>query len=257
MRVVSLVPSITQTVVSLGGREMLVGCTSFCVDPPGLAKKIRIIGGTKNPDILALQQLRPDLILCNSEENRPEDIAACREFAPVLESFPRSPWDVPPMIKSLGEALDKAVAANAMAYRTQKALEELQEAASRFSEAPGMNFVYLIWRNPWMAAGKGTYIDSFLSLAGFSNAISSPRYPTLADEDPASLDVDYVFFSSEPWPFRKRDSDLWVAAGGIKGEKLRIDGKSLSWHGVETEKTARDLRLWIKDKTETSIIRQI
>lgn len=253
MRVVSLVPSTTHTVAALGAAELLVGCTTFCIDPPGLARKIKIIGGTKDPDLEAISSLRPDLILCNTEENRREDIANCRAIAPVLEAFPRSPLEVPEMIEELGMHIARPAEGAAMANRIRVRLEQLQEVAAL--QKMGRSFIYLIWRSPWMCAGKDTYISSFLELAGLRNVITAPMYPVI--ETPAKLNTepDMVLFSTEPWPFRRRDVDAWQADGGFGKSLFKIDGKALSWHGAETEKAATSLRLWIEGNADPGFVR--
>ena len=262
-RIVSLVPSITATIAGLGHEGEIVGCTTFCVEPPGLARRAVVVGGTKDPDIEKIRALAPDRILVNSEENRAVDIATCRKIAPVLESFPGSPEDVPRMILDIG-AFIGAAGAPEFARETQAALSALKDAAARL-EKPQRRFVYLIWRNPWMAAGTDTYISRFLELAGFRNAIGQTRYPQIAMTDIAGARPDIIFFSSEPWPFRRRDCEAfkeeWESIPGSSGARqelpdlLKIDGKALSWHGTETKRAATVLRLWLLGDTSSGIIR--
>ncbi len=264
-RIVSLVPSVTATVAGLGHEADIVGCTTFCVDPPGLARRAVVVGGTKDPDIAKIRALSPDRILVNSEENRPVDIAACREIAPVLESFPKSPEDVPRMIRDIGAFID-AERAEEYARETETALNALKEAAKIRGAGAG-RFVYLVWRNPWMVAGADSYISRFLEMAGFRNAIAEPRYPRLTMREIAEARPDIVFFSSEPWPFRRRDCESFAeewsavakdAGAGARAELpdlLKIDGKAISWHGTETKRAATSLRLWLAGETSSGIIR--
>jgi ABC-type Fe3+-hydroxamate transport system substrate-binding protein len=267
MRIVSLVPSITATIAELGHEASLVGCTTFCVDPPGLAKGITVVGGTKDPDIGKIRALAPDRILVNNEENRAQDIEACKSIAPVLESFPVTPADVPQMIRDIGHFIG-ASRANEVASETESALEALREVAKATRKTTPefpRRFVYLIWRNPWMVAGTDTYISRFLELAGFQNAIEQPRYPQVDMSEIARARPDIIFFSSEPWPFRRRDSQAFTGewenlrdpanAGAKIPLLLKIDGKALSWHGTETKRAATSLRLWLTGDTSSGIIR--
>ncbi len=260
MRIVSLVPSITATIADLGLEANLVGCTSFCIDPPGLARRITVVGGTKNPDLSKIRSLEPDHILVNTEENRAEDIAHCREIAPVHESFPRSPDDVPDMISSIGKFLGEDHAAALLANETAKAVYDLATAGKQ--NPSRHSFIYLIWRNPWMAAGKDTYISRFLETAGLNNALSTIRYPSVPMDVLVGLSPDIVFFSSEPWPFRNRDCDAFAAEWQASTSQpiprlLKIDGKSLSWHGSETKRAASLLRLWVEGDDSTKIIQPV
>lgn len=258
MRIVSLVPSVTATIADLGLQQNLVGCTTFCIDPPGLARRITVVGGTKDPDIGKIKALAPDRILVNTEENRADDIAACRAIAPVLESFPRSPCDVPRMIREIAAFTGTTAAGDVMARRTESNLKQLEETAARHGKRT--RFIYLIWRNPWMATGNDTYISRFLELAGYVNCVNAERYPRMTMGQLISAGPDVVFFSSEPWPFRNRDIEAfkaeWHAAAGptqIPG-LFKIDGKALSWHGSETERAASMLRLWILGEDAGDVI---
>lgn len=255
MRIVSLVPSLTATLAELGLESSLVGCTSFCVDPPGLARRITVVGGTKDPDISKISLLMPDRILVNTEENLASDINACRGLAPVHESFPRSPDDVPGMIRAIGEFTGADAAAAHIAENTARALQSLKNAG--IVKPRKSTFLYLIWRAPYMAAGRDTYISDFLEMAGFRNALKSLRYPELAMDAMVELNPEIIFFSSEPWPFRKRDYQAFAAqwrlvTGSRMPTLFKIDGKALSWHGAETQRTARSLQLWIEGAATTA-----
>ena len=260
MRIVSLVPSITATVADLGLEASLVGCTSFCVDPPGLARRITVVGGTKDPNLNQIRSLAPDRILVNTEENRAEDIALCRTIAPVHESFPKSPRDVPDMIRAIGIFLGEDHAGTLLATDTEKAIDDLANAGKK--NISHDSFVYLIWRNPWMVAGNDTYISQLLECAGLRNAMAKTRYPTATMENILNLSPEIVFFSSEPWPFRKRDCEAFSAEWQARTSRpiprlLKINGKSMSWHGSETKRAATSLRHWIEGDCSTGIIQPV
>lgn len=235
MRIVSLVPSTTHTICHLGRRDWIVGCTKFCVDPPGLHHQAALVGGTKDPDLVKIADLKPDIIFTNHEENRVPDIEACRKIAQTVVDFPRSPMDVPAMLKSMGSLLS----VEKQAEELSQAIMAAWDALTRLNAAK-KRFIYLIWRQPWMGAGRDTYISRFLEACGWENALQThERYPTLDFKklkDSGELErIDQVFLSSEPYPFRKRDVAFLKEDWPEMPEAWWIDGKLLSWHGAMTE----------------------
>jgi ABC-type Fe3+-hydroxamate transport system substrate-binding protein len=252
MRIISLVPSLTKTISDLGLAERLVGVTDFCVDPPDLWRRIPRVGGTKNPDIAAITALNPTHIIVNAEENRREDIGRLAEIAPLLNTFPKSPADVPNLLRDMDTFLKPAGGAREYILACNEALAsaERNKGAGEFY---GKRFLYLIWRNPWMAVGEDTYISRFLGMMGMSNALSGhgERYPVIEPLVLKDLRPDVVFMSSEPWPFRKRDATAFREACGESSMDYSIDGsidcrwidgKLTSWYG---SLTAKAITLWV------------
>lgn len=227
MRIVSLVPSLTHMVCDFGLREMLVGCTSFCIKPAGLHRSAKNIGGTKNPDIDAILELKPTHILVNEEENKPEHIAALQGVVPTLATFPRHPREVPAMLREAGRFLGVPAVAERFAI-------QLEQALYRPSTTEKRRCLYFIWRDPYMLAGLDTYISHMLELAGYTNvAPSSERYPTITLDEAAMLNPDVLLLSSEPYPFRQRDVDrIFAEWPGQLPQILKIDGQLMSWYGT-------------------------
>ena len=95
-RVVSLVPSLTETLFDLGAGESVVGITDFCIFPPDLP--LPRLGGTKNPRVAEVQALAPDLVHMNLEENLRRHAEAIEAFAPVFVTEPKSVEDVAELI---------------------------------------------------------------------------------------------------------------------------------------------------------------
>jgi iron complex transport system substrate-binding protein len=231
MRIVSLVPSITETIVALGLKDKIVGCTSFCVRPPDLHHSAKIIGGTKNPKIDLIKELKPTHIVTNSEENRPADIAACKAIASSHDTFPKTVYDVVPMLKGLGEFLGTNSSATAMCHQIEEAIQSLKEKPF----GRDRRFVYLIWEDPYMSVNDETYISSMLKLAGFKNAVASKdRYPKMTVDEMKALKPDLIFMSSEPFPFRKRNLATLKEAWPKCPPVMWADGQELSWYGVST-----------------------
>ena len=244
MRIVSLVPSLTKTLVDFGLRDQLVGITNFCVDPPDLYRSVARIGGTKNPDLHALADLQPTHVIVNSEENRFEDIETIRNSYNMLATFPKDPGDVPQMLIELSRFLGVESVGIGEANRLKSELRELETSPPLFSHY-GRTFAYLIWRDPWMAVSQDTYISKFLNRLGLENVIQTDvRYPEVLPADVDVLRPDVIFMSSEPWPFRKRDAAAWRTAAPSQGARIMwIDGKFLSWYGTSTIEALRRARI--------------
>jgi ABC-type Fe3+-hydroxamate transport system substrate-binding protein len=224
-RIVSLVPSTTETLFALGASARVVGVTRFCVHPEEARARARVIGGTKNPDVEAILSLEPDLILANQEENRREDVEKLRERVPVRVFFPTNVAQAVADIRSLGELLDEPEAALSIAEEIERALAAVRTAARR-----SKRYLYFIWRRPYMVAGPGTFIDALLAEAGFVNASPADRgrYPEMGSEEIARSGAEVFFLSSEPFPFvEKHRAEL-----GAETRTVLVDGELLSWHGA-------------------------
>lgn len=230
MRIVSLCPSLTETVADLGRGDALVGCTKFCVHPQGLVAELPKVGGTKDPRIERILELNPDLVLMNEEENRREDAETLGAAGIECHvSFPKRVEHVPALVRDLGEVLG----ATAKAEQWCEALGA--ELALQPTVAANPSCVYLIWRKPWMAVNGDTFISDLLVRGGWSNGLDGEpeRYPTLEAADLCSLAPDRVLLSSEPFPFAQKHLDELVQATGWDTSRFEfVDGERLSWHGT-------------------------
>jgi ABC-type Fe3+-hydroxamate transport system substrate-binding protein len=236
-RVVSLVPSLTDAVFELGVGEQLVGRTRFCVRPVGGVDAVEVVGGTKDPDVERIRELAPDLVLANREENTRARMERIAESTPVLLTDPTGPREVPALWRELGEACGCEEEAAKRGLDVERLLGETPQ-----SGAHALSFVYWIWRDPWMAAGRDTYISELLVAAGWRNALSAElrRYPKLDPKQALALRPDAMLFSSEPFDFAlPRDLDVfprgtrasdgtWRLPNGARA--LSVDGQLLSWY---------------------------
>lgn len=233
MRLLTLCPSLTETVFDLGCGADLIGRTKFCVHPADRVAELPVVGGTKDPRLDSILDLSPDLVLMNREENRSEDAEALRAAGvEVADWMPRDPAETAVMVREMGGRIGAAGAAERIAQEIEAAAAEAASAAP--ARAP--SFVYLIWRGPYMAVGQDTFISRMLEVAGARNALGGEeRYPTLEPEQLARLDPELVLLSSEPFPFGDKHVPEFTGATGLPAERCRlVDGELLSWHGSRT-----------------------
>ncbi|MCB1184486.1 ABC transporter substrate-binding protein [bacterium] len=242
-RVVSLVPSLTDTVFGLGAGERLVGRTIYCAEPRGRVRGVPTFGGTKNPDVAGIIAAAPDLVLVCEEENRREDVAALE--AAGLKTFvvmPRSLDDVAQLLVDYGALLDAGPAAGrALSDLTAARLAAGKSRTAR-DEPPGV--AVLIWKKPWMAVGGGNHINAMLGELGLRNVCGDRKgYPALTLESLAVLAPDLVLLPDEPFPFTHHDSWSLAAADVVASRRqaVLLDGKLLSWYGTRTARSLRTL----------------
>ena len=235
MRIVSLCPSLTELVFDLGLGDALVGRTKFCVHPAGRVDRIEKVGGTKNPKVARIVELAPDLVLLNEEENRIEDAEALRAAGLRCHtSMPVGVADTAEMVRSIGHAVERPEAAEAIAADIEGRAARVRTAARA---KPPATYAYLIWRDPIMTVSDDTFVAALLGQAGGVNVFgdAEERYPTITAEALAAADPDGVLLSTEPFPFDGKYRDELVGATGLPVERFRIvDGELLSWHGSRT-----------------------
>jgi ABC-type Fe3+-hydroxamate transport system substrate-binding protein len=248
-RLVSLVPSITETVFALGGGEALVGVSRYCTEPAGRVERVEQVGGTKNPDVERIRALRPDLVLVNAEENRREDFDALDAAGvTVFVSFPRRAREVSDLLTRLGELTGTASAAARMAAELTCALEEMEVPRPR-----GAARVFCpIWKNPWMSFNRDTYADDMLHIAGGHNVCGDrpERYCTVSLEEIAALMPEVILLPDEPYVFRAKDLAALGPLSGTPASRNQrvhfVDGKALSWYGTRTAAALRYLEAQIQ-----------
>ena len=247
-RVVSLCPSITETLVAIGGLRSLVGATRYCVRPKGLLWGLPRIGGTKSPDLSRILDLRPDLVFANEEENRLEDVEALRGHGVEVDvTFPRAVADVADAVRQWGRRLGAESEAEsvALASRIEKELDSLAAAPP----PRAFLFAYWIWKDPWMTISDDTYVADLLRLSGGVNVFGreAPRYPTVSPNEALARGADVHFFPTEPYPFRpQRHEELTRSLFGKERVRLFVEGDDYCWHGVRTLrglKAMQDLRM--------------
>jgi len=219
-RVVSLVPSLTESIAATAP-ELLVGATDWCTHPPGL--DVSRVRGTKNPDVAAIADLAPDLVVGNEEENRAADLAALRDRGiAVWVTAPRTLAAALGSLRRMLQAcrldqptwLDAAAAAWRAPYR-----------------GPRRRAFVPIWRRPWMALGHDTFAGDILARLGVDNVYAGAveRYPKVTLDDARATGAELVVLPDEPYAFAP-DRDLDAFAGwGVP--VAFVSGRHLTWYG--------------------------
>src|SRR5687767_12046499 len=230
-RVVSLVPSLTETLFDLGCGEAVAGITDFCIFPPNLDRPR--LGGTKNPRVDDIRALGPDLVHMNLEENLRRHADAIESFSPVFVSEPKTVEDVIALIAQLGEIHD----------RRERAAELNDELRRELGMMPKRAFTFAcpIWKQPWMWCGGDTYVSRLVEAAGGRNVLGDrERYPQLGLDDVVALRPDIVFLPDEPYLFTGEDAQ--DVAAGFSRSIGPFPGHLFTWHGTRTILGLRFLR---------------
>ncbi len=229
-RIVSLVPSLTETLFVIGAGARVVAVTRYCEEPAAEVARLPKVGGTKNPDLAALQSLAPDLVIMNAEENRREDFEALAAAGlTVFVTEPKTVADGIRSIAQLGVLTGLASAAALAAEQERRVHATLAEVRSR----PPIRYFCPIWRKPWMAFNADTYAHDMLRAAGGENVCAGEgvRYPTVTLDAIARAAPEVVLLPDEPYRFTEKDlSSLEPLA--LPRERVHfVDGKALAWYG--------------------------
>lgn len=250
MRIVSLVPSITEALALLGVGDDVVGVTDYCLHPRELVQRAERVGGTKDPKLDVITRLAPELVIANTDEQR----------AQTLEELSQGPWDLlVTETDSLAEvaetwtALGDATGTTEPAARERAKLEAAMARAHEHSKTGRrLSTLVPVWKDPWMASGGGTYIESLLGACGFDNVLAAtpekwvrfertldaaeaaakaakagPRAEQVVHALPTSPDV--VLLPTEPYAFDETHRDSFASLG-IGTERVRVvDGELLTW----------------------------
>ncbi len=227
MRIISLCPSITETLFHFNLEDKIVGRTKFCVHPKPQIQKIEKVGGTKTVDFEKIKALNPDLIILEKEENTLEiynelidrnlNVHVC-QVQNIKDSYK--------MIQELGELTDKSKEAKKLVEEIQMGFNEIPKFSKSFQTA------YFIWKNPWMVVGKNTYIQSILELLGLHNPFIEfeSRYPEIKLEQLENLNIELMLFSTEPYRF-KESHVLEFQNTHPKIISKLVDGEMFTWYG--------------------------
>ena len=233
-KIVSLVPSITELLYDLGLKEEVVGITKFCVHPEKWLQEKTIVGGTKNLRISTIENLQPDLIIASKEENVEEQVKLLSKNFDVLLTDVMTIKDGFQLLSDIAFIVGKKDAGDDLISKTKSAFAVLKQHAYAKNNIPKV--VYLIWKDPFMSVGADTFIHHMINAAGFENILaSSSRYPIITESELKNLAPDYIFLSTEPYPFKAiHQSQLQEQFPDSK--IILIDGEMFSWYGSRMQK---------------------
>ena len=235
-RIVSLVPSWTETLFALGLGGQIAGITKFCVEPAESVAAIPRVGGTKNPDLRALVKLEPDFVVANAEENRREDVERLKARGiPVFTTYPKTVASAAESILKLGRAVQRERRADAIVRRIVRAVSEVEASLGPWSKLR-LRVFCPIWKKPWMTFNGDTYAHDVLRMMGFNNVFASAgeRYPRTTLEAALDRRPDVVLLPDEPYEFSPDDVEEMKAAlpQGLSRRVLLVSGRDLHWYGV-------------------------
>ena len=234
-RVVSLCPSITETIVAIGGLKALAGVTRYCTRPSGMLWGLPRVGGTKSPDIARILDLKPDLVFANAEENRLEDVEALRAAGIEVDvTLPKTVAEVPEAIRQWGRRLGTSDEAEPLAARIDAGDRGLAAERPKGS----FRYAYWIWKDPWMTISDDTYVAD-LHPAG--------RWRERLRQGGRALSDDLAVRGARARTARARLPERAVSrstrtstgrspkgSSGSTSRRLFVEGDDYCWHGVRT-----------------------
>jgi ABC-type Fe3+-hydroxamate transport system substrate-binding protein len=234
-RIVSLVPSHTETLFALGAGARVVAVTRYCEEPAAEVAALPKVGGTKNPDLAAISALAPDLVIVNAEENRREDFEALvAGGCPVFVTEPKTILDGVRGIARLGLVAGCRAEGEALAAAQEA---RVQAALAIDGDHRPVRYFCPIWRKPWMTFNADTYAHDMLRAAGGENvcAAEADRYPTVTLERIAATAPAVVLLPDEPYRFTPKDLSALAPLAdtpALRHARVHfVDGKALAWYG--------------------------
>jgi ABC-type hemin transport system substrate-binding protein len=235
-RIVSLVPSLTEALFSLGLGERVVGVTEWCVHPAEGVARVPKLGGTKDPDLETIRALAPDLVIANHEENTKRAVDALRAAGlRVWVTYPRSVREGVELLRALADlGADPHARADVLGAGERALAAAQQRNAQRNAR---VRVFCPIWRDPWMSVGADTYAHDLIELCGGQNVFGERgdrRYPIVAREDIVAAQPELILLPDEPYAFGALDREELKALPVPAAREDRIhfvDGTQLSWYG--------------------------
>lgn len=268
-RVISLVPSMTESLFDLNLGSRLIAVTDYCTQPAEGVARLPKVGGTKNPDIARIIALHPDLVIMNREENRKADADALRAAdVPIWVTEPHTIREALDLLWTVMNIFEEA----AMSQRIRSIEISYEMTLKYMTTEPPLRAFVPIWHDPWMAFNRDTFIHDMLTTVGLENIFANrdrlhplaadlgnaeplpaddprladrdTRYPRITLEEVVAAQPEIVLLPDEPFRFRPTDADeiarLDIPAARNKQIHM-VDGSLLTWHGTRIAYALRDL----------------
>jgi ABC-type Fe3+-hydroxamate transport system substrate-binding protein len=232
-RIISLVPSQTELLFDLGLDEEVVGITKFCIHPSKWFNSKNRIGGTKTVNYKKIKALKPDLIIANKEENTQSEIEELQKIYPVYTSDIYNLEDSLNMIETIGKITKTDIRAKEIVHKIKSDFLKLKSIEHKKNKV-----LYFIWQNPYMTIGPNTFINDMLNRSGFKHIDLGNRYPEVSETQLQKLNPDFIFLSSEPYPFKEKDIKKFKELCP-SSKVLLVDGEMFSWYGSRLLKSVK------------------
>ena len=269
-RLVSLVPSVTEILFDFGRGEQVAAVTDYCTEPAAEVAGKTTIGGTKNPDVAAILDLRPDLVLAVAEENRRVDVDQLAAAGVPVYVF--EPCTVRDGIDLLWRVAELLGCRSEVAGRIEVIERELADTEAIVAAKPPVRIFCPIWKDPYMTINHDTYIHAMLTACGGDNvfadrrrrfplaadlgrqpeaddqrhAARDRRYPRVSLDEMAAHRPEVILLPDEPYPFSAADLPDFAPFTDVPavrdGRVHLIDGKIVSWYGPRIGRSLRVLR---------------
>ena len=257
-RIVSLVPSITETLFTFGVGDHVAGVTRFCSEPAAKVAAKPKVGGTKTLDVKSVLELQPDLVIANAEENRQEDIRQLLAAGQrVFVTFPRTVAAAVQMLRQLAQMTGSSDVAEPILEDAEQALAAARAANQGRTR---LRVFCPIWRRPWMTVGPNTYTHDFIAACGGLNVFAErhERYPLSDLDEVARRAPEVILLPDEPYPFTsKHVSELaeYRYMPAVRDGRVHLlEGKHLCWYGPRIAGSLRHVQglLWGNPQGESN-----
>ncbi len=240
-RLVSLVPSHTESLHDLGLADRVVGRTRFCIAPQPWVESVPSVGGTKDATASKILALEPDLVVADKDENP----------LPLVQELQAAGVEVLwSEIDTLGDAaafLERLATRCGVPDAGRAAAKEIRAALANRPRTEPLPVFCPIWYNPWMTFDGTAYPSAMLEAAGFRNVFTDhagPKYFEVTEDDVATSGAQWTLLPTEPFPFHKqldRVETRELGEAGGDGRAHVIDGEALTWFGTRTARSIAEL----------------
>lgn len=235
LRIVSLAPSLTETVYALGLQDRLVGDTDYCDYPADAAKKHKV-GGAINPNMEEVAALKPDVVLVVKSLNRLETVRALEQLGiAVYSADPHSVGDVLSSMKKLSGVLG---ADDAGARLDEKLEGRLATIGEKLKGAEPRRVMFVVWTQPLQSVGRKTFIADVLERAGATSVVDSKQdWPQFSLEEAVRLQPEYLVFASSHSEAVRNDVEAlalkpgWSAMDAVKKRKIAVVSDAINRPG--------------------------
>lgn len=251
-RVVSLAPSLTETLYALGLQDMLVGDTDFC-DYPADAMKKHKVGGAISPNLEEVAALHPDLVLVTKGLNRLETVNALEQMGiPAYATNPNTVEEVVSSTERLAELLGAPEAGTKLAAELEKRLTELKE---RLKGVRPTRVLFVVWTEPLISAGQHTFVADALRHAGAVSIVNSRQdWPQMSLEEVVHLQPEYLVFAASHSEAATRDFETlakrpgWESLEAVKNKRLAVISDAVNRPAPRIVSAIEDLALQLHPK---------